>query len=198
MAFVFPGLLFLAISNGALLNTSSSILISKIQGPMVDLLAAPMGAAELLWGWVGGAMVRGLLLGVLTVGLAGLFVPLSLVQWLPLFLLSALVAYVFALLGVLTGLWAESFEQANLLPNFLLTPMAFLGGIFYEVHRLPAPFDKISLLNPVVFIVDALRGAVFGYTSTHTWVGLGILLGLASLCSFASIVCLRRGYKLRA
>ncbi|MCL2178935.1 MAG: ABC transporter permease [Cystobacterineae bacterium] len=197
MAFVFPGLLFLSISNGALLNTSSSILIAKMQGPIVDLLVAPMGAAELLLGWVGGAMARGLLLGLLTVGMAALFVPLSLVEWLPLLLLSCLVAYVFSLLGLLTGLWAQSFEQANLVPTFFLTPMAFLGGIFYEVGRLPPPFDTLSLLNPVVFIVDALRGAVFGQTSTHTWLGWGILLALASIFSLMSIAYIRRGYKLR-
>ncbi|MCL2626515.1 MAG: ABC transporter permease [Cystobacterineae bacterium] len=197
MAFVFPGLLFLTISNGALLNTSSSILVAKMQGPIVDLLVAPMGALELLLGWIGGAMVRGLMLGVLTVGMAAFFVPMSLVQWLPLLLLSSLVAYVFSLLGLLTGLWSQSFEQANLVPTFFLTPMAFLGGIFYEVHRLPPPFDRISLLNPVVFIVDALRGAAFGYSSTNTWLGLGILLLFSVLFSVMSVACIRSGYKLR-
>ena len=197
MTFVFPGLLFLTLSNGALLNTSSSILISKIQGTVVDLLVAPMGAAELLLGWIGGAMVRGLLLGALTVGMAALFVPLSSVQWLALFGLSSLVAYVFALLGILTGIWAENFEQVNLIPTFFLLPMGFLGGIFYEINRLPPPFDTISLFNPVVFMVDALRGAVSGTTNAHTWVGLGILLLLAIIFSVISIVCIHRGYKLR-
>jgi len=197
MAFVFPGLLFLTLANGALLNTSSSILISKIQGTVVDLLAAPMGAAELLVGWVGGAMVRGLLLGALTVGIAALFVPLPGVQWLALFGLSALVSYVFALLGILTGIWAENFEQVNLIPNFFLLPMGFLGGIFYEVNRLPPPFDALSLFNPVVFMVDALRGAALGYTNTYTWAGLGILGLLAAIFSFISVLCISRGYKLR-
>ncbi|MCL2012228.1 MAG: ABC transporter permease [Cystobacterineae bacterium] len=203
LAFIFPGLLFLTVANGALLNTSSSILISKIQGPIVDLLTAPMGALELLLGWVGGAMARGLLLGALTVGMAALFIPLSSIHWLSLFFLAALVAYVFALLGVLTGLWADSFEQVNLVPTFFLMPMAFLGGIFYEVHRLPAPFDSLSLLNPVVFIVDALRAATFGHPlwghgPSNACIGLCILLVLAALSSFMAVLCLRRGYKLRA
>jgi len=197
MMFVFPGLLFLTLSNGALLNTSSSILIAKIQGTVVDLLSAPMGAAELLLGWIGGAMVRGLLLGALTVGIAALFVPLSGIQWLTLFGLSALITYVFALLGILTGIWSENFEQVSLIPNFFLVPMVFLGGVFYEVSHLPPPFDTISLFNPVVFMIDALRGAVSGYTNLHTWTGLGILLLLAIIFSLISVLFIQRGYKLR-
>jgi ABC-2 type transport system permease protein len=197
MSFVFPGLLFLTLSNGALLNTSSSILIAKIQGTVVDLLAAPMGAAELLLGWIGGAMVRGLLLGALTVGMATLFIPLSGTNWLALLALSSLVAYVFALLGLLTGIWAENFEQVNLIPNFFLLPMGFLGGIFYEINRLPPPFDTLSLFNPIVFIIDALRWAMSGHTHAHTWIGIGILLALAAILSLVSIACIRRGYKLR-
>jgi len=160
-------------------------------------MVAPMGAAELLFGWVGGAMVRGLLLGVLTVAMAALFVPLPGVQWLVLLGLSVLIAYVFALLGILTGIWAENFEQVNLIPNFFLLPMAFLGGIFYEVSRLPPPFNSISLFNPVVFIVEALRGAVLGYSNTYTWVGLVILVLSAVVFSLIAAVFIRRGYKLR-
>jgi len=197
MSFVFPGLLFLTLSNGTLLNSSSSILFAKIQGTVVDLLSAPMGVVELLWGWVGGAVVRGLLLGVFTIAIAALFVPLGGVQWLSLFLLSALVSYVFALLGVLIGLWAENFEQVNLIPNFLLLPMSFLGGIFYEVGHLPPPFNTISLFNPMVFIVDALRGAVSGRPNAHSFAGLGILLLLAALFTLACTLCIKRGYKLR-
>jgi ABC-2 type transport system permease protein len=142
-------------------------------------------------------MARGLLLGALTVGVAALFVPLSGVQWLALFGLSALVTYVFALLGVLIGVWAQNFEQVNIIPTFILLPMTFLGGIFYEVGRLPPPFDSLSLFNPVVFMVEALRGAVSGRMSSHAWAGLGILLLLSALFSLMSLLYMRQSHKLR-
>ncbi len=195
-AYIVPGLVFLGIANNAFLNSSSSFFICKIQGTLVDLLVAPLGAAELLVGFITGAMVRGLLVGVLTWGVAMLFTGPHLAHALGTLVFLVLSAYVFAVLGLIAGVWAEKFEQINFFPTFLMLPLTFLGGVFYSVRNLPEPFRTISLFNPVVHMVEGLRAGMLGLEE-GSWLGLCLLVALSVLATGVAWRMLSTGYKLK-
>lgn len=195
--FIVPGLVFLGIANNAFLNTSSSLFIVKLQGTVVDLLAAPMGPMEVLSGFIGGAMVRGLLVGGLTWAVGALLAHAPVAHPLLTLLVLFLSAYAFAMLGFLAGLWAEKFEQVNFWPTFIMLPLTFLGGVFYSVKALPGFWGKVSLLNPVVYMVDAVRFGMLGRSVMSPWTGLLLLAVLCVASTVVAWVLLRRGYKLQ-
>lgn len=195
--YIVPGLVFLGIANNAFLNASSSFFITKIQGTIVDLLVAPLGPVELLFGFISGAMVRGLLVGLLTWVVALLFTGARLVNIAETVLYLGLSAYVFAVLGLLAGIWAEKFEQINFFPTFLMLPLTFLGGVFYSVKGLPEPFRTISLFNPVVHMVEGLRAGMLGL-SQGSLLGLGLLTGLAGAATVLAYRLLKVGYRMKS
>jgi len=195
--YIVPGLVFLGVANNAFLNSSSSFFITKIQGTITDLLVAPLGPTELLLGFVTGAMTRGLLVGLLTWAVALGFTGAHLVNVASTVVFLLLSAYVFAVLGLLAGMWAEKFEQINFFPTFLMLPLTFLGGIFYSVRHLPEPFRTVSLFNPVVHMVEGLRAGMLGL-EPQSWTGLGLLLGLAAAATAFAWRLLRVGYKMKS
>ena len=198
VSFIVPGLVFLGVANNAFLNSSSSMFITKIQGTVVDLLVAPLGAKELLIGFVTGAMVRGLLVGVLTWLAALFFTEPHAIHVASTFCFLMLSAYVFAVLGLLAGLWAEKFEQINFFPTFLMLPLTFLGGVFYDVRGLPEPFRTVSLFNPVVHMVEGLRAGMLGLDQRATLPGAALLLTVALGGTAVAYALLRSGYKLKS
>ncbi len=197
LEFIVPGLVFLGIANNAFLNSSSSLFINKMQGTVVDLLVAPLGPLELLVGFIGGAIARGLIVGALTWGVAALFAGARCEH--PLWAAASLllVPYTFGVLGVLAALWAEKFEEINIFPAFVMMPMTFLGGVFYSVRMLPPPWSSISLANPVVYMVDMLRYGLLGASALSPELGLAVLLPLAAFATWVAWAALARGYKLR-
>ena len=197
LPFIVPGLIFLGMANNAFLNSSSSLFIMKIQGTVVDLLVAPLGAGEILLGFVGGAMVRGLLVGLLTWAVALLFTPLQLVH--PLATLGFLLgtAYVFSVLGLVAAVWAEKFEQINFFPTFVMLPLTFLGGVFYSVKQLPEPWHTVSLFNPMVYMVEGLRYGMLGSTVFPPVLGGTLLATMALVATLVTYALLARGYKLK-
>jgi ABC-2 type transport system permease protein len=197
LPFIVPGLVFLGMANNAFLNSSSSLFIMKIQGTVVDLLVAPLGAGEILLGFVGGAMVRGLIVGLLTWAVALLFTPLQLVH--PFATLGFLVgtAYVFSVLGLIAAVWAEKFEQINFFPTFVMLPLTFLGGVFYSVKQLPEPWHTVSLFNPMVYMVEGLRYGMLGSSVFPPLLGGTLLTLLALVATAVTYTLLARGYKLK-
>ena len=194
--YIVPGLVFLGVANNAFLNASSSFFITKIQGTLVDLLVAPLGPVELLIGFISGAMTRGLLVGLLTWAVTLFFTGAHLVHVGGTLVFLLLSAYVFSMLGLVAGVWAEKFEQINFFPTFLMMPLTFLGGVFYSVRHLPEPFRTISLLNPVVHMVEGLRAGMLGLPQGSP-LGLGLLLVLAVGSTLTAWQLLRVGYKLK-
>jgi ABC-2 type transport system permease protein len=196
--FIVPGLVFLGLVNNAFLNSSSSLFITKIQGTVVDLLVSPLGPGELMVGFIGGAMVRGLVVGGLTWGVATLFTGFSLEHaWVALYFLL-LSSYVFSLLGLLAAVWAEKFEQINFFPTFVMLPLTFLGGVFYSVRELPSPWNTLSLLNPMVYMVEGLRYGMLGQSSFSPLGGGVILAAVAVVATALTYLVLRSGYKMKA
>jgi len=197
LPFIVPGLVFLGLANNAFLNTSSSLFIMKIQGTIVDLLVAPLGPAEILLGFVGGGMVRGLVVGLLTWGVALVFSGLQLAH--PLVTLGFLVgtAYVFSVLGLVAAVWAEKFEQINFFPTFVMLPLTFLGGVFYSISRLPEPWRTISHFNPMVYMVEGLRYGMLGTAALPPGIGALMLTLLAIASTAVTYMLLASGYKLK-
>jgi ABC-2 type transport system permease protein len=135
--------------------------------------------------------------GLLTWAVALLFTGAHLVNVLGTIVFLLLSAYVFAVLGLLAGLWAEKFEQINFFPTFLMLPLTFLGGVFYSVRHLPEPFRTISLFNPVVHMVEGLRAGMLGLAQ-QSWTGLGLLLALATAATGLAWRLLRIGYRVKS
>jgi ABC-2 type transport system permease protein len=195
--FIVPGLIFLGIANNSFLNSSSSLFITKIQGTLVDLLAAPLGPVELMFGFIGGAMVRGLSVGILTWGVAAVFTRQGFAHLLATLGFLVLTSYVFSLLGLLAAVWAEKFEQINFFPTFVMLPLTFLGGVFYSVGDLPGIWHTISLFNPMVYMVEGLRYGMLGDSLLSPVLGGAILVVLAVVSTAVALVALRVGYKLK-
>jgi len=195
--FIVPGLIFLGMANNAFLNSSSSLFIMKIQGTVVDILVAPLGPGEILLGFVGGAMVRGLIVGLLTWAVALLFTPLALAHAGATFGFLVGTAYVFSVLGLIAAVWAEKFEQINFFPTFVMLPLTFLGGVFYSVKQLPEPWHTVSLFNPMVYMVEGLRYGMLGTSGFPPLLGGALLAALALLATLVTYALLAKGYKLK-
>ena len=195
--FVVPGLMMLSMINAAFLNASSSLFQAKIHGTYVDLLSAPIGALELLFAYVGASLLRALLVGFLVwcVALGFTDVRVAHLGWTAYF--SIAVSIAFALLGLLAALYSEKFDHLAILPSFVLTPLTFLGGVFYSVSMLPEPWATISRLNPILYTVNGLRHGLLGVSDVPL---LPAALAVAALVLVLAVVAFRvfeRGGRLR-
>jgi ABC-2 type transport system permease protein len=195
--FIVPGLVALGVVTNAYSNSASSLFVMKLQGSVVDLLVAPLGYGEILSAFVGAAVVRGLLVGALMWGVAGVFEGYALAHPLAALGLVLLAAVLFASLGLLTAIWATSFEQVNFIPTFFITPLTFLGGVFYSVEMLPPGFRRFTLANPIFYMVDGVRYGMLGVSDASPWTGAALLAALAALALGAAYTLLRSGYRLR-
>ena len=196
--FIVPGLVMLSLIQNAFLNTASSMFIAKMQGTIVDLLVAPLSAMELLGAFTLAAVVRGVLVAGIVWLVAALFTGFQIAHPAWVIAFALLVAAEFALFGLIVAIWSDKFEQLNLIPTFVITPLTFLGGVFYSAHMLPEPWSTITRLNPILYMVEGLRYGVLGQSAASPWLGLGLTLGLTVASAAAVWVMLVRGYKLRA
>ncbi len=195
--FIMPGLVALGVVTNAYANASSSLFVMKLQGTVVDLLVSPLGYGEILGAFVAAAAVRGLLVGGVTWLVAGAFSGFRVAHPLYALLLLALIATAFAALGFITAVWASSFEQVNFFPTFIITPLTFLGGVFYSVQMLPPPLRTATLANPVFYVVDGLRFGMLGVSDAPPLAALGIAASLCAASLGVAWAMLRSGYKLR-
>ncbi len=198
LRFIVPGLVMLSLITNAFLNTSSSMFIAKIQGTIVDLLVAPLSVAELLAAFVGAALVRSLLVGAIVWAVAGIFTGFGIAHPLWVAAFAVIVAVTFALVGLGVAIWSDKFEQLNLVPTFVITPLTFLGGVFYSARMLPAPWSHITRANPVLYMVEGLRYGIIGKASEPAWIGLIVTGGMAAVSLALVWWMLSSGYKLRS
>jgi ABC-2 type transport system permease protein len=196
--FIVPGLVMLSLIQNAFLNTASSMFIAKMQGTIVDLLVAPLSPGELLAAFTLAAVVRGVLVAGIVWLVAALFTGFSIAHPLWVIAFALLVAAEFALFGLIVAIWSDKFEQLNLIPTFVITPLTFLGGVFYSARMLPEPWAAITKLNPILYMVEGLRYGVLGQANASPWLGLWLTLGLTVASAAGVWVMLARGYKLRA
>ena len=195
--FIVPGLVALGVVTNAYSNTASSLFVMKLQGTVVDLLVSPLGYGEILWAFVAAAVVRGLVVGGVMWLVAGAFEGFGVAHPAVALGLVLLAAILFAALGLVTAIWASTFEQVNFIPTFFITPLTFLGGVFYSVEMLPPAFRKFTLANPIFYMVDGLRFGMLGISDASPWTGAALLSLLAVAAVGAAYALLRSGYALR-
>ncbi|MFW5680667.1 MAG: ABC transporter permease [Pseudomonadota bacterium] len=195
--FLAPGLIMMAIIQNAFANTSSSIGIAKVQGNIVDYLMPPLSPGELVTGVAMGGVTRGVLVGIVVWLTMIPFVGVQLAHaWLvPFYVLSA--SLTLALLGLLTALWADKFDQMAAVTNFVITPLSFLSGTFYSIERLPEGLWWVAHANPFFYMIDGLRFALTGQTDGYVLFGLGFLLAVNVALWLFTLRLVRTGYNLR-
>ena len=196
-AFIVPGLIMLMLLSQSVSNASFGIYFPKFSGSIYEILSAPLSYGEIVLGYVGAAASKSILLGLIVLATAALFVPLEIAH--PLWMLFFLVmtAVTFSLLGFIIGIWAEGFERLQLVPLLVITPLTFLGGTFYSIEMLPPLWQKITLFNPVVYLVSGFRWSFHGsgdvsLAASVLMIGVFLALGLATVAWI-----FRTGFKLR-
>jgi len=195
--FIAPGLIMMAIVQNAFANTSSSLMLAKIQGVIIDILMPPLTGAEITFSLVVGGIVRGAAVGIVVLVSVYLFVPFTLHSfWIGLFyVISA--SIMLALLGVLTGVWAQSFDQLAAITNYIITPLAFLSGTFYSIKQLPEFWYHVCHYNPFFYMIDGFRYAMIGYTDGTVWLGMAVLTGTNIVLWLVTLRLFKSGYRLK-
>ncbi len=194
--FILPGLASMGVINNAYANTSTSLFMARMDRSIENMLVCPLSSTQLVGAFVIGGMIRGLVVGFFTFLVAILAIDLEIHHWPHTLLVLALTSILFSSLGILSALWSEGWDQIASFTTFVITPFIYLGGVFYSIHMLPPFWHKVSLINPVFYIVNAMRYAVLGHSDISFKFSLGFL-SLTTMLSFSLAVYLfRRGYKL--
>lgn len=197
-AFIIPGLVMLSLLSQSVSNASFGIYFPKFTGTIYEVLSAPISLFEILGGYVGAAATKSVLLGILILVTATLFVDYSIEHpiWMLFFLV--LTAVTFSLFGFIIGIWAEGFEELQIVPLMIITPLTFLGGSFYSIAMLPPMWQKIALLNPVVYLISGFRWSFYGTADVSVEVSLGMIAFFMLLCLGVIHWMFKTGYKLRS
>lgn len=174
--FLVPGLVMMAIISNAFLNSAFSFFIGKVHGTVVDLLVTPLRPWQIIAAYTGASVVRAMLVGIVIWTVAAFMGAETLHNfgWTVLFML--LTSFAFALFGLVAGILAKDFDHINFVPSFLLLPLTFLGGVFYSIRLLPGIWEQVSLLNPIVYMVNGLRFGMTGISDVPVLPGFGIVL----------------------
>jgi ABC-2 type transport system permease protein len=197
-AFIVPGLVMLTLLTESISNASFGIHMPRFSGTIYEVLSAPVSAFEVVLGYVGAAATKSVLLGLLILATARLFVPYTIAH--P-FLMAAflmLTAVTFCLFGFIIGIWADGFEKLQVIPVLIVTPLAFLGGSFYSISMLPPFWQKVALLNPVVYLVSGFRWSFFETSDVGVGLSLGMVAAFLALCLTTVWWIFRTGYRLKS
>ncbi|MGC4023744.1 MAG: ABC transporter permease [Mesorhizobium sp.] len=196
-AFIVPGLIMLSLLTQSIANASFGIYFPKFTGTIFELLSAPVSYLEIVVAYVGAAATKSIVLGLIILLTASLFVPLHIEHpfWMLAFLI--LTAVTFSLFGFIIGIWANGFEQLQVVPLLIITPLTFLGGSFYSIDMLPPAWRTISLFNPVVYLVSGFRWSFFGDADVGVGISLAATLGFLLVCLAIVSWIFRTGYRLK-
>jgi ABC-2 type transport system permease protein len=196
-AFIVPGLVMLMLLTQSVMNASFGIYFPKFVGTIYEHLSAPISYIEIVLGYVGAAATKSIILGLITLATASLFVPLKIAH--PVWMVSFLVltAVTFSLLGFLIGIWADGFEKLQVVPLLVITPLTFLGGTFYSLSVLPPLWQKITLFNPVVYLISGFRWSFYGVADVDVGLSLGMTLVFLALCLIGVWWIFKTGYRLK-
>jgi len=196
--FIAPGIMMMTVIQNAFANTSSSIVISKVQGNIVDTLMPPISPGEMVIGYMAGGVARGVFVALAIA--FGFFVVLRLVPahpvWALVFVLLG--AAFLSGLGMVAGIFANKFDQMAAITNFVVTPLAFLSGTFYSVQALPPVLNEITHFNPIFYMIDGVRFGMIGVSDSSPWLGLGVATGATIAILLVAWALFRRGYRLKA
>ncbi|WP_444997832.1 ABC transporter permease [Aliikangiella sp. IMCC44359] len=196
-AFIIPGLMMLALLSESISNASFGIFFPKYSGTIYEVLSAPVSYVEIVIGYVGAAASKSVVLGLLILITASFFVDYEIAHpfWMAGFLL--LTAITFSLFGFIIGIWADNFQKLQVIPLMVITPLTFLGGSFYSISMLPPIWQKITLFNPVVYLISGFRWSFYGVADVHIGISVGMTLMFMFLCLGFIWWIFKTGYRLR-
>lgn len=196
-AFIVPGLMMLQMLMQSVSNAALGIYFPKFVGTIYEVLSAPISVPEIVMGYVGAAATKALMIGLIILGTASFFVDLQIAHPLAMLAFMILTCVTFALFGFIIGIWADNFEQVNLIPMLVITPLVFLGGAFYSISMLPEAWQTVAMFNPVVYLVSGFRWSFFAMSDVPVGISL-IAIGVVLVACLAVITMIfRTGWKLR-
>jgi len=196
-SFIVPGLIMLSLMTQSVSNASFGIFFPKFTGTIYEILSAPISYFEIVVGYVGAAATKSLVVGLVILATAGLFVPLQIAHpvWMLVFLF--LTSFTFCLFGFIIGIWADNFEKLQIIPLLIITPLVFLGGSFYSIDMLPPLWQKITLLNPVMYLVSGFRWSFFEIADVSVTTSLTMIMVFLAVCIVTVYQIFRTGYKIK-
>ena len=197
MAFLIPGLIMMSVITSSYFNSSSSILISKFFNNLTEVLTAPLSYFEMVLALTLGGVMRGLVVGVLTLLVSFLFVPIRMFDVFTFVYFMFLVSLVFSSIGVMMGLWAETFDHIETFSSFVLTPLTFLGGVFYSISMLPDLLKTLSTFNPLLFMINGMRYGLLGVSDVNIAFSMVLVFTLGMLLFAVNVSLFKRGYKIK-
>ena len=197
-SFIVPGLIMLMLLTQSVANASFGIYFPRFTGTIYELLSAPVSFFEIVLGYVGAAASKSIILGLIILATAGLFVPLRIAH--PVWMLAFLVltAVTFSLLGFIIGIWADGFEKLQIVPLLIISPLTFLGGSFYSISVLPPFWQKVTLFNPVVYLISGFRWSFFEVADVSVAVSLGMTAVFLVVCLALVWWIFKTGYRLKS
>ena len=195
--FIVPGLIMLSVLMQSITNASFAIYFPKFVGTINELLSAPVTTFEIILGYIGAAATKSFSIGLIILITAHLFVPIKINHPFYMIIFLILTCFSFSLFGFIIGLWAKNFEQLNLVPMLIITPLVFLGGSFYSISMLPVFWQKFSMFNPVVYLISGFRWTFFDVSDFSFTISLLAIFSFTVLCTIIIIWMFKTGYKIR-
>ena len=196
-AFIVPGLIMLSILTESISNGSFGIYMPKFAGTIYEVLSAPISATEIVLGYVGAAATKSVMLGIIIAATARLFVPYEIVHPFVALAFLTLTSLTFSLFGFLTGIWADGWEKLSIIPMMVITPLTFLGGSFYSISMLPPLWQKIALVNPVVYLVSGFRWSFYEVSDVSVVVSIVMIAVFLAVCLGIIWWFFKTGYKIK-
>jgi ABC-2 type transport system permease protein len=196
-AFIVPGLVMLSLLTQSIANASFGIYFPKFTGTIYELLSAPVSYLEIVLGYVGAAATKSIILGLIILATAGFFVPLRIAH--PMWMLTFLVltAVTFSLFGFIIGIWADGFEKLQVVPLLIVTPLTFLGGSFYSINMLPPVWQKVTLFNPVVYLISGFRWSFYEVSDVSVGISVAMTFVFLAVCMVTVGWIFKTGYRLK-
>lgn len=198
LEFLGPGLIIMSMIQNSFGNSSSSLLSAKVAGNISDFLMPPFTPFEFTSAFLIGSIARGLLVGIASVALIITLVPIKVYDLVALVYFSFISCSIMGLVGIISGIWADKFDQMAAITNFLVTPLALLSGTFYSISNLPTTFYLVSQLNPFFYMIDGFRYSLIGYSDANILVGATVLFILNLVLFITTIVIIKKGYRLKS
>ncbi len=198
MAFIAPGLIMMSIITNSYTNTVSSFFSTKFQRNIEELLVSPTPNWVIILGYVSGGMTRGLCVGVLVTAVSLIFTKISIHNGFFIVLFAFLTSFVFSLAGMINGIYAKKFDDVSIIPTFVITPLTYLGGVFYSLSLLPDFWQTVSKANPIIYMISGFRYGFLGIADINVWTGVGMLLLFAVLLFSANLYLLDKGIGIRS
>ncbi|MGO8952690.1 MAG: ABC transporter permease [Rhodomicrobium sp.] len=196
-AFIVPGLIMLTLLTNSIANASFGIYFPRFIGTIYEILSAPVSSFEVVLGYVGAAATKSVILGLIILATAGFFVPLEIAHPLWMLLFLVLTAVTFSMFGFLIGVWADNFEKLQVIPLLVITPLTFLGGSFYSIHVLPPFWQKVTLFNPVVYLISGFRWSFYNIADVSVAVSLAMTGVFLAICAILVWRIFKTGYRLK-